>query len=236
MNFLRIALVAFMAVSLYSCTECVVGVGPVEPETRSVEPFDEIEINSYMNVSFRQIKSSEVDKVVVTSQENLLPYVKTTVDDEVLIIEVEGCIESDKEITVEIYGRNLRSLSNNGSGDFSADGKLELSKVYIGSNGSGDIDLKLQCQNLEVEINGSGRVSLDGAADYLESAINGSGDLKAEELRTFETELTLNGSGDAHVFAKQNLEVEINGSGDVFYKGKAEVSKSLNGTGTLKPF
>ncbi len=235
MNLLRLAVVIFLSMFLYSCATTIVGVGPVEPETRSVEPFDEVVMNSFMNVSFRQIKSGEVDKVVVTAQENLLPYVKTRVEDESLIIEIEGSVESEKEIAVEIYGRNLTSIVNSGSGDFKSDGKLELNKLFLTSNGSGDIDIRLQCQNIEAELEGSGSISLHGAADYLEFTLSGSGDLLAEELRTFEAELTLDGSGDARVFAKQNLEVEINGSGDVFYKGRAEVSKSISGTGTLKP-
>ncbi len=217
-----------------SCTECIKGVGEEIPETRSVEPFDAIELNSFINVSFRQIKKSGVDKVVVTAQENLLPYIKVTVENDELVLEVEECIETDKDITLEIYGRNLRSITTNGSGDFNSDGKLVLQKLSLENNGSGDMIIKTDAQSVELEANGSGDVTLSGSSDYLEVESNGSGDVEALELRTFEAETVLNGSGDISVYAKENLEVDINGAGDVIYKGKAKITKTLNGAGSLK--
>ncbi len=234
MNNFKLILLLLVSTSLFSCQDVIKGVGEIVPETRSLEPFDEIELNGMINATFRQIKSAEVDKVVVSAQENLLPYVKTRVEDGLLIIEIEESIKTDKDVIVEIYGGSFRSLVNTGSGDLKSDGKIKVQKLYVENNGSGDVFLELETKSLEAELNGSGDISFSGSTDYLEVESNGSGDFNSKEMRSFEVEIETNGSGDASFFVKESLDVEINGSGDVFYKGKPELSKSLNGTGSIK--
>jgi len=196
---------------LSSCEETLTGVGNPQPETRSVSPFSDIVTDGSINITFRQIKDG-VDKVVVTAQENLLPIIVTKVEDDVLKIYTECAYETDQKMSIEIYGRSLNSLNMNGSGDFNA--RLKVNTIELKSSGSGDI-------------------SLEGTTDYLEAALNGSGDLSAIELRTFNCELEMNGSGDAKIYAKESLEVELNGSGDVSYKGRAKVEKTINGSGEV---
>jgi len=224
----------FISVFFFSCQNCIKGVGEVQPETRSVEPFDEIESNTFINVSFREIRSSDVDKVVVNAQENLQPYIKALVDGDRLYISIDECIETDKNISIEIYGRTLRYLENNGSGDFISEDKLKTQKLEIESNGSGDIQMKLDVNSLDVTQNSSGDIILSGATDYLEVTQNSSGDVDADELRSFETEIESNSSGDVSTYTKESLEVSINSSGDVEYKGKPKVSESINSSGSLK--
>lgn len=219
---------------MFSCEKAIKGTGDIVDETRSLEPFNELELNGMINASFKQVKSKALDKVVVSAQENLLPYIKTTVDNGLLIINIERTIRTDKDVLVEIYGHPFRSLVVNGSGDVRSDERIMLQKLYLESNGSGDVSLDLEAKSIEVELNGSGDVSFSGSTDYLELVSNSSGDLNAIEMRSFEVEVLSNGSGDVSAYAKESFDVEINGSGDVYYIGKAELTKSLNGTGLLK--
>ena len=234
MNKISIALVFLLSLSLFSCEKAIKGTGHIVDETRSLEPFDELELNGIINATFKQVKSTDLDKVVVSAQENLLPYIKTTVDNGRLIINIEKSIHTDKDVLVEIYGHPFRSLLCSGSGDVKSDERIVLQKLYLESNGSGDVSLDLEAKSIEVELNGSGDVSFSGSTDYLELVNNGSGDLNTIEMRSFEVEVLSNGSGDVSAYAKESFDVEINGSGDVYHTGKAELTKSLNGTGLLK--
>lgn len=217
---------------LNSCGEMTEGVGNPQPETRSVAPFTEIISDNSVDITYRQVKDG-VDKVVVTAQENLLPLIKTTVENGTLTIDTDGSYHTNHEMSIEIYARNLNSLYLNGSADFTSDGKINEQKFYLQINGSGDVDARLQCSSIEIDSNGSGDITLDGTTDYLEAELNGSGDLNALELRTFNTEFESNGSGDAKLFAKESLEIELNGSGDVSYKGRAKIDKTINGSGDV---
>ena len=219
---------------MFSCEKAIKGTGGIVDETRSLEPFNELELNGMINASFKQVKSTALDKVVVSAQENLLPYIKTTVDNGLLIINIERTIRTDKDVLVEIYGHPFRSLVVNGSGDVKSDERIMLQKLYLESNGSGDVSLDLEAKSIEVELNGSGDVSFSGSTDYLELVSNSSGDLNTIEMRSFEVDVLSNGSGDVSAYAKESFDVEINGSGDVYHMGKAELTKSLNGTGLLK--
>ena len=234
MNKLRIALVFIISLSLFSCGDVIKGAGDVVSETRSLEPFSEIELNGIINASFRQVKSTDVDKVVVSAQENLLPYIKTIIEDGLLIINLEESIHTDKDISVEIYGDSFRSLVSTGTGDMKSDGRIKLQKLSVENNSTGDITLELEAKSIEVELNGSGDVYFSGSTDYLELINNGSGDLNTIEMRSFEVDVLSNGSGDVSAHAKESFDVEINGSGDVYHVGSAELTKSLRGTGLLK--
>ncbi len=74
-----------------------------------------------------------------------MPYIKTTVDNGRLIINIERAIHTDKKVLVEIYGHPFRSLVNNGSGDVKSDERIVLQELALwadlASNGSGDIFL-----------------------------------------------------------------------------------------------
>ncbi len=227
-------MVVGVAVFCTACKSPIKGVGEVVPETRSLEGFSEIELNGLLSADFRQIKSSEVNKVVVKAQENLIPLIKSTVEDGLLVLEISESIHTERDIEVEIYGVNLRSITMNGSGDFKNDSRLKIDKLYLENNGSGNLNLNTNSQDVQVELNGSGDVNLEGNTDYLECELNGSGDINGAECRAFQSEVLLNGSGDISVFVKETLDVEINGSGDVYYKGKPKLTKELNGTGSLK--
>jgi hypothetical protein len=229
-SFLFFSLLVILA--LHSCDSGVKGAGDTQPETRSVSPFTEIVSDNSIDITFRQIQEG-VDKVVVTAQENLLPMIITKVKNGTLHISTEGSYQSDQELKIDIYGRHLNSLTLNSSGDFNSDGRIDEQKFYLEMNSSGDADIRLKSKSIEVDSNGSGDISMAGTTDYLEVELNSSGDFSALELRTFNTELELNGSGDAKVFAKESLEIELNGSGDVSYKGRAKIEKTINGSGEV---
>jgi len=217
---------------LISCETRIQGTGDSQPETRSLTPFTEIESHSSLDITYRQI-SDGVDRVVVLAQQNILPYIKTEVEDGTLSVYIEGNIDSDDKMSVQVYARNLNMLNLNGSGDFKIDGKLNVQKFYAENNGSGDVDIKIQASSIEVESNGSGDFDFSGTSDYLEIELNGSGDVTAEDLRVFNSEVEINGSGDVSVFAKELLEIELNGSGDVKYKGRAKIEQTINGSGRV---
>ena len=66
------------------------------------------------------------------------------------------------------------------------------------------------------------------------SEINGSGEVHSFNLLSEATEVEINGSGNAEVFASKQLNVSISGSGDVQYKGSPVVNQSISGVGHIR--
>ena len=64
--------------------------------------------------------------------------------------------------------------------------------------------------------------------------VSGSGDLSLQKLQANHVNITINGSGDAGVWANQSIAAQVNGSGDIVYKGNpTEVDTKVNGAGDI---
>ena len=68
----------------------------------------------------------------------------------------------------------------------------------------------------------------------MSSNISGSGDLKASKLEARNVTVSIAGSGDVAVWAREALQARIAGSGDVRYYGDPSVEKRITGSGSVK--
>ena len=88
--------------------------------------------------------------------------------------------------------------------------------------------------NLSLNISGSGDILAIGKVQKLIANINGSGDLMLSKLNTNHATVTINGSGDAAIWASESLKGKINGSGDIEYYGDPQnVQSKVNGSGEI---
>ena len=56
------------------------------------------------------------------------------------------------------------------------------------------------------------------------------------ELKSKSTKVTINGSGDAEIWASESLSAVINGSGDINYYGDPiNITSEVNGSGNISP-
>jgi len=62
-------------------------------------------------------------------------------------------------------------------------------------------------------------------------AIGGSGDVQLGDVKAADVSVSVAGSGQSTVWAKESLSYTIAGSGDVNYYGDPRISKSVIGSG-----
>jgi hypothetical protein len=122
-----------------------------------------------------------------------------------------------------------------GSGFVNIIGQSEIITDTLGLSvtGSGSFDLILNAKELNTNIAGSGKANLKGRTTVHNSVISGSGNIKAFNLSTERTHITISGSGNAEVDASKELDVNILGNGNVFYTGDAAVNQSVSGSGKI---
>jgi hypothetical protein len=92
----------------------------------------------------------------------------------------------------------------------------------------------IEGESVTVSMGGSGNLKATGSADKLKVSIGGSGKVSTGQLATREAVVSIGGSGQAVVWAKQALSVSVAGSGDVSYYGEPQVTKSVMGSGSVK--
>ena len=217
--------------------ERIKGSGEITSETRDTGAFDGVSLTGGFKA---QIRQSSSNKVVITADKNILPYIETKV------------IESGKGHTLEIgfkrgYSINtsntpklvldmpqMRQVSIAGSGDIKVE-PMKTGAVELSIAGSGDVKFdNLQSERLGVSVSGSGDVGGTGKTGFLKVSVAGSGDVKLRGMEAEEAKVSIAGSGDAEVNVSKKLNVSVAGSGDVGYVGSPEISTSVAGNGKVR--
>jgi hypothetical protein len=231
---LILTLSIIMTSSTISLSQDLKGDGNIAKETRSIPAFNEIEINSALNVFLKQ---SDNESVTVESDKNLLPYIKTYVKDGRLIIDVKDKfkLKSSTKLNVYVSLKNMTNLINNSVGNVKSENRLNLTSLNIKNNSVGNLELDISCNNLNAELNSVGNVTFKGNAGNANIQNNGVGNLEAGDMTAEVLLIENNSVGNSTVSASREIYIESNGVGNVLYSGNAELKKSeSNGVGKIK--
>jgi hypothetical protein len=190
----------------------VKGSGSLISETRPVSGFSSVELASSAEVS---IRIGESETVVVKTDDNILPYIRTTVRGDTLIIDTNPGVSVNTDlIQVVVTMKSLEKASLTGSGSITADG-LNEKEVTFSMPGSGDI-------------------TAFGTAQKVTIRLNGSGNIQCGELQAKSADVIIKGSGNVTVNASESLVARIPGSGNINYRGNpADIKQNVSGSGNI---
>lgn len=208
------------------------GTGPMKTETRSARDFHAVELDLSGDV---ELRIAEQYSVEVQAQENLLPLLKTEVDNGRLRIYFSENVSRSEDIKIQISGPAFDGLSVAGSGKITVLTPIQSERMNLSLSGSGDLIIaQATFGSLECSISGSGGVELGGTANATQVDISGSGDVQAKQLSSNEMRARIAGSGSVTAHVVQVLKADIAGSGDIFYSGEPSVESNIAGSGTVK--
>lgn len=187
------------------------GSGEMVTQTREVGAFTRIESDGAFDIT---VRFGSPQKVTITFDDNLIDMIETKVHGRTLDLTSEGSWSSRENCKVEITVASLDAISCSGSGE------IEI------------IDMKQD--EFEYEQSGSGSFTASGTCVDLVVEISGSGAIHTRELAAENVSVSISGSGDAEVFAKQSLDAEVSGSGSIAYYGSPEqVTSNVSGSGRI---
>jgi hypothetical protein len=216
--------------------ERIEGNGVMTKETRNLGAYTAVSSSGSFHVVLQFGKPGEL---TIEGEENLLPYLETKVENNVLKLQYRKNLNivRMKKVTVYVPISRIEGIYLSGSGNIEGNGDFgNEGNTLCRLSGSGNIRLSFdRIQNIKAEISGSGSIQLKGKAEEAGLGISGSGDIDCLALETRRTKININGSGNAKVWANQALDVNISGSGDVTYQGTAtDVVKRISGSGRVK--
>ena len=216
--------------------ETIKGNGEVKKETREVSSFTSLASQGSMNV---QISYGNSNSVTVEADENLLPYIETTVEDGRLIIRTKKNVnlKSTSRMVVHVSMTKINSLKLSGSGNMNGKGSFSNDdKTDVSVSGSGNLNLNFDTfKDLDITVSGSGNIDLKGnATNTITAHISGSGNIDCSGIRSNDVDAKISGSGNVKVYAQNSIDAKISGSGNVFYKGDAQkISSKVAGSGKV---
>jgi hypothetical protein len=202
-------------------------------EVRALQGFTGIEISTFGRVNLSQ---GESESLSIQGSDNVVPVIRTTVRNNVLLIETEENINimgmnGSNVLTFNIVVKDLTSLTISGAADIEMNG-LSTSNLEFTMNGAGQLGLDaLDADSLDVTLSGVGDVEISGQVTTAQIDIPGAGSVRASDLRIETADVNISGIGGATLWVTGQLTGTISGGGSVSYYGNPQTNTTSTGLG-----
>ena len=230
-------LAAAAALLTFSSCEKVVGVGPLQTETRNVTGFSGISASVGGKINY---KIDPQYKVEITAQANILDVIETSTFNGYLLIKIRNGvhIRSNEEITINVSAPNADYLHLSGTGDLTVTGNINETNLDMSISGTGSMTIPnaTVTDRINAVISGSGDIIVQtGSAKNEDLRISGNGKMLMDGVAVEKATTNISGSGDMQVKVSQSLNATISGSGSVYYLGNPIISTNISGSGRVRP-
>ncbi len=206
------------------------GEGPVVSQNFYLPEVNGVALSIDANV---YVAYGDSQTITIEGQQNIIDNIQKYVTaDGLWQIGYFNPVRSHKGVSVYITTSRFDYATISGSGGIvTTDYFADSANVYLRISGSGSITMKTIAQTVQSEISGSGFIFLSGSAMENHIQISGSGSVKAFDLKTDNSYVTISGSGSSEVWAENLLNVVISGSGNVYYIGYPQINTTISGSG-----
>ncbi|MCK9220307.1 MAG: DUF2807 domain-containing protein [Bacteroidales bacterium] len=208
------------------------GNGNVVKETRPVSSFDALDVSGAFDV---YIKQGDAEGLVIETDDNLLPSIKTTVVGHTLKIETKNPIHHVTVLKAYITVKDLKKIDVSGAVDIQTENRLTVPELSIDASGASDSKMEIAVQRLKLDCSGASKMSFSGTAVNVEMDLSGSSDIFAYDLISETYSFEISGAGDAQINVSKSIKASISGAGSVKYKGSpSEIDQVVSGAGSIK--
>jgi hypothetical protein len=183
------------------------GSGTSKTETRELDSFDRISLTEIgtINVSF-----GVTQMVTVTTDDNLVDLVETTVEDGELIIRPSMSINPKTDLVIDIMVPQLSGVELAGAASLNING--------------------IDGESLDIELAGACGVDATGTVKNLTIEMAGACRARLKTLETENAEVDIAGTGSAVVFASESIDATASGFASITCHGNPKnVQKEANG-------
>ncbi|UCE66730.1 MAG: DUF2807 domain-containing protein [Candidatus Zixiibacteriota bacterium] len=209
----------------------IYGSGDLVSETRQLPGFNSLVVNTVIDIAVTRGASQEV---VVTSDDNIIEYIRTPVYNGVLYIYLQdGVSISDFSMELDLTVTDLEAVVINSVATVEGSGNFDVDDLFFEMNSVGNIYLDINANEVYSINNSSGNIVLSGFAYRHNAAVSSVGYIQAFELETDTTYVVANSVGNAYVKANVYLHATISSIGSIYYRGYPEIHLEDNGTGRL---
>jgi hypothetical protein len=198
--------------------------------TRNLGDFDEVRVFDKINVKL--ISSSE-NKVVITGDRA----------DEVETVNKNGELKirmpfpqllSGNNIVVKLYFKKIESISASEGSYVSSESQFKQTILNLNSKSGAEINIDINVDKVNVKANAGGIIELSGKATNQDVVITSGGILKAKDLHTTQTSISVSAGGNAEIQATTLVDAKVKAGGSVYIYGKPkQINKEVFIGGTI---
>lgn len=197
-----------------------------------IEDFSSIYLHGGYKVFLQQ--GNKPALTVKTSNADVFDHLKVeNRGDELSLVMKEDFI-TYKRIRLYITFTDLEEIKVEGGLKLDSDGYLDLDDLLLSVEGGASVDLQIKAKDVKLVGQGGILVDLEGVANSLTLKLSGAGHVDADELKTQDANIDIEGVGTASVYATDRLHAKIEGVGKVSYKGNPRVTEDIEGLGAVR--
>ena len=187
------------------------GSGKLTTETRAISSFTAVEFASFGTL---MIEQGSEESLTIAAEDNILPLLTSEVNDNILIIGINGAANTTRGIQYRLTVKALDAITISGAG--------------------GIIIERFVAERLRVLLSGAGSLDISGSVGEQEIEVAGAGSYNAPNLESRQARVTINGLGNAVIRVSQSLDATITGAGSVEYYGSPTVAQNVSGIGQVR--
>lgn len=216
----RLVIIAFVFLSQFTNAQV----------TRNLGDFDEVKVFDKINVKL--IEASE-NKIVVTGARA----------DEVETVNKNGELKirmpfpqllSGDDIIVKLYFKNLESIAVSEGSYVSSEKDLKQTSLELNAKSGGEIKLEIDVDKVNVKASVGGIIDVSGKATNQDVVITSGGILKAIDLHTTQTTISVAAGGKSEIHATTLVDAKVKAGGSIFIYGKPkQINKEVFIGGTI---
>ncbi|MCF6333811.1 MAG: DUF2807 domain-containing protein [Draconibacterium sp.] len=180
------------------------------------------------------IQGDENSLKVKASDDDVFDYLKIKNNGGELTINVVREHFNFDRIILYITFKELKKVNIEGGVKLETKGYLDLANFEMYVAGGAKIELAMKAKDVHIVGEGGVLFELKGVAESLDIKISGAGHIDAEELKSEDVSIQIEGVGTASVYATTTLNAKIEGVGRVTYSGDPKVTRYIDGLGSIK--
>ncbi|WP_422082899.1 head GIN domain-containing protein [Ulvibacterium sp.] len=230
-----IALLLCIAVTQAQRSKKVKGNGNEVTIERNTQDYDGLRVGGSFEVELIQ---GQEGHITLSGEDNILEYITTEVQDEVLIIKKIDNVDlrpsRGKRVLITIPIESIDAIRLSGAGRLYSHTTLKGDDFKIRTSGSRNLKLSIEARSVIAVSSGSSTIQLDGNTEALEVTSSGSSNVRAYEMLANVVELKASGSSNIRATANESLTSKISGSANIRYRGNPDkISNKVSGSGSV---
>jgi hypothetical protein len=193
----------------------ITGSGNVVTEFRPISGFTGF---SFSGEGELNITQGSTESLSITTDDNLMEYIETSVRGGILTIEFRDGVQLDPSngITYDIAVIELNSITFSGAGSITA------------------ASLDVAADTFSFSVSGAVECSIAGQVDSQNIAVSGTLTCDAPDFQCSDATVDISGVGNITLWATSTLDVTISGVGDVYYWGSPTTTTNISGVGNVQ--
>ena len=199
--------------------------------TKTLGDFSTVKV--FDKISVKLVKSNE-NKIVITGSRAEDVELVTKNNDLKIRMKLSKLLQGE-EINATLYYKFIDEVEASEGAYVSSEDIFKVTSITLNSKEGSHIKLTLDVQKVQAKLHTGGIIELNGKASAQDVTITSGGILKAKNLATSQTEISVNAGGEADVNASELVDAKIRAGGNIdIFGSPRQVNKKTTAGGNIE--